>query len=574
MSANALRLVRDSVRAAGQTGLVQVMSRHREGVLVALPEDNAADALVVFLEELAVAGVVVHTDPEISVPRVGMLGPDRWAVTVPQEAAWNMRNVLLDADGFATPTSRDGRAMWWVFPRSCVHVHRAREGALRRALDLISPQRLDEAGAPLPWVPATAPTTPLGGERCLDDDVELVAPGEPLAPLLLLADRPLDPDDEATIRNALRRVCATAGFGDVPLELVRVTTNRDGFVEGRVWMSPRGLEKLRLVVGPNADAAEIWATIVHEVAHGLAPGVGHGRAFKQAEVGLARAMFGAGWFQVPARKLSDAHAAVDWWIAVGIRAALHQGAAPVEAVGDEEQLAKVVGRIQKLRRLARSQLGTPEGRAACSKANDLLVRWDLGAYNVRLSEGIHDQMCDRWVVVGRRSVWRRQLAFHVAEYCGVFCLSRKSKGWMHFFGRYVDVVTAEWFYEVWEAHIMRSADVHIAAFKKRTQSERKAASTRTERVNFCDSAVLALSLKLQNLQRSHDAVAEGPEAIAVRRDLAEAFAGEQFRLRGRRWGSGTGKRVTMNAAGLVAGRNAPMGRGVGGPSGPKGLLSD
>ena len=171
-------------------------------------------------------------------------------------------------------------------------------------------------------------------------------------------------------------------------------------------------------------------------------------------------------------------------------------------------------------------------------------------------------------------MWRRQLAFQVAEYCGVFCLSRKSKGWMHFFGRHADVVTAQWFYEIWEAHIVRAADDHIVRFKQGRVRGHTARSTRSERVNFCDSAVLALSLKLQYLQDSHDSIAEPDERITARRERAETFAGAQFQLRGRRWAVGVGKRVTMNAAGVEAGRNAPMGRGVGGPTGVKGMLTD
>ena len=572
MGAIEVRRARDAVDQAEESGLVQALESHQGGVLVALPSARAVEAMLVFLDGCAARGATVHIKPNTRVPGLGRLGDHRWAIEVPRPTVRSVQHILLHEDWFATPTARDARSVWWVFPRYCVRLHQAAEMELRRALDLVSPEPVDEHGVPLPWVPAQAPTTTLGGERALDDDIEAVEPGPPLAPLLFFADRPLDPDDDGTIRDVLRRVCAAAGFGDVPLELVRVLESRDGFVAGRIWLSSRGPERIRLEIGPNADAAEIWATLVHEVAHGLAPGDGHGRTFKKALMRLVQSVFGGSWFRVAFEKTSEAHASLDWWIAVGIRAALNEAAVPVEASGDEEQLARVVGRIQKLRRLARSQLGRPEGRAACAKANDLLVRWDLGAYNVRLSEGIHDQMCDRWVVVGKRSVWRRQLAFQVAEYCGVFCLSRKSKGWMHFFGRHADVVTAEWFFEIWEAHILRSADLHIARFKDAQVGRSR--STRSERVNFCDSAVLALSLKLQHLQDSHDAVAEAEEQIAARRGRAEAFAGAQFQLRGRRWAMGTGKRVTMNAAGIAAGKNAPMGRGVGGPTGMKGLLTD
>ncbi len=573
MSAIEVHRVLDAVRKADASGLVERLDRRHGGVLIALPSAHAKDAVGSFLEEWSVSGLEVYTHPDTQLPQRGGLGPARWALSFPIRHAAQVKRLFLDDDWFATPAATDKKRVWWVFPKYCVRTHHSLEKHLRLALDCVTPDALDEQGVPLPWVPAEAPTAALGGGRSLDDDIERVSEASPLAPLPPFSDAPLNPDSDDSIRDSLRRLCARAGFGDVPLQIVRVPESRDGFVAGRVWLTSLGPCRIQLEVGPNADAAEVWATLVHEVAHGLAPKDGHGPVFKRELLRLAEAIFGVEFFRVPAAQVSEAHAALDWWVAVGIRASIHGGSPPTEASGDEEQLAKVVDRIQKLRRLARSQLGRPEGRSACAKANDLLVRWDLGAYSVRLAEGIHDQMCDRWVDVGKRSVWRRQLAFIVAEYCGVFSLSRKSKGWMHFFGRYVDVVTAQWFYEIWEAHIIRTADAHIRSFKKRPATARSKKSSRSERVDFCDSAVLALSLKLRDLEATHDAVAEEGESIAVRRVKAEAFAGDQFELRGRRWSSGTGKRVTVNAAGIAAGRNAPMGRGVGGPTGTKGLLS-
>jgi len=569
MSAIEQRTTLEAARQADRSGLVEQVERRFGGVLVALPAAHAELAVREMLRGWRVRGAQVVVGAGTRLAPSMVLKADQWALGVPRQYLTGLNGIFLDDDWSAHPTVTDRTLAWWVFPRHCVRLSRSFEPHLRQALDAHTPEVLTDAGVPLPWVPAEAPTTSLGGDRSLEDDVELVAVGVPHAALPELDDGPLDPTDDTRVRAAFRRICGAAGFGDIPLDIARVTESRDGFVAGRVWLSKRGPERVRVDIGPNADAAEVWATLLHEVAHGLAPRDGHGRGFKRALVNLASELFGAAFFQVPAAMVGRAHAMVDVWLAVGVRAALNQAPAPTELGGDEAQLAKVVGRIQKLRRLARSQLGTPEGRSACAKANDLLVRWDLGAYSVRLAEGIDDQMCDRWVNIGKRSVWRRQLAFHVAEYCGVFCLSRKSRGWMHFFGRYIDVVTAEWFYEIWEAHIIRSADAHIKAYKARGGAKKH---TRTERTNFCDSAVYALGQKLEALQARHDATAAAEERVVVRSVRAEAFAAEQFGLRGRRWSSATGKRVTVNAAGMEAGRQAPMGRGVGGPSGVRGHL--
>lgn len=572
MSAIERATLSEAVQAAGRTGLAEVVARRHGGVVLALPPAVARDVLLSFVAMFDVRGAVVVDDPTQRVPRLGVLGPDRWAVRAPGVATRALHEVVLDDEWLLGPVHRGRHEAWWVFPRHCVRVRTTWESWVRRAVGLHVPEPLAPSGVPLPWVAAQPPTAQLGAGRDREDDIETVPAGAPHPALPPARDRPLDPDDDGSIRAAHRSVCALAGFGDVPLEVVRTTSSRDGFVEGRVWLSSKGPERVRVHVGPNADAAEVWATLLHELAHGLEPTGGHGPRFKRALVSLAEARFGPPALAAARRLLASRHALVDVWVVVCVRAALLGAPPPTEATGDEGQLARTVARIQKLRRLARSQLGRPEGRSACAKANDLLVRWDLGAYSVRLSEGIDEQMCDRWVDVGKRSVWRRQLAFAVAEYCGVFCLSRKSKGWMHFFGRYVDVVTAEWFYEIWHAHIERAADAHLAAYKQRCDRLGLPRRSRSERTNFCDSAVLALHRKLEALQAAHDAVAEPSETIATRHTRAEAFAGAQFALRGRGWSSGAGKSVTVNAAGMAAGRSAPMGRGVGGPTGVRGLL--
>lgn len=565
----------DASRPAADEPLVHVDERRWGSVVVRYPDHLAAESVEMLLRNWQRVEVTAIDEPDAVVPKLGRLGTERWVIRCPRRATRRVAAVLVDhATGQTGPTLSTRTHAYWVYPRHKLRVRVEWEQESKQALELVKPERLDERGLPMAWVPAEPKTTTLGENRRQDDDVETVPDGPALPELPPQAATPsLDPDDLGSIRASLRSLCRQLGFGDVPLQVVRPLQSCDGFVAGRVWMAPSGPRKVRLDVGPNADAAEVWATMVHELAHAVDFEVGHGRGFQSTMVGIAEARFGTAFFEVARGQIGAAHHLVDAWTAVGIRAALRGGPAPTrEQHGDEGQLARIVTRIRKLRRLSVSQSGTPEGRSACAKANDLLVRWDLGSYSVRLSGGIDEQMCDRWVDVGKRAVWRRQLAFEVSRYCGVFALTRASRGWVHYFGRYADVVTAEWFFEIWSAHIERRAEAHLAAFKKARKQGRATGNARTERTNFCDSAVLALSRKLDAIADAHDDEALFEERIEVRRSRAEDFASAQHARRGTGWRSGGGKRIQVNRAGIAAGQAAPMGKGVGVGPGVKGLL--
>lgn len=532
-------------------------------VKVELPPGLAAEAVQHYLKGWRGLGGQVHTGRKAggrAVPK------GSWALSIDRRlVVWVERVVRSQGGGLVTAWNVRDR-VFFLQPLHSIVVVRGHEDAVLRSLEAVKPERLDERGLPVSWRPAAPPTRSLGGERGREDDVEQVDSGPSLPPAPGGGRPELDPTDEASIAGALAWAAGRAGFGAVPLVLVRQDSVQDGFVPGRIWLAPGGPVKIRLDPGPNADAAELWATLLHELSHGLAGGGAHDRAFRAAMVGLAESIFPEGVFVQCHARLDGSTTALDAWLALCIRAALRGSPppVPVQDRGDEGQLARVVGRITKLRRLARSSPGSPEAISASAVANELLLRWDLGSYQVRLEAGIDEAMCDRWVSIGKRSVWRRTLAFTVAEHFGVFALSRRDRGWMHYFGRYSDVVTAEWFYEVWEAHILRASDEHIRRFKKAGGAARR--STRTERTNFCDSAVVGLAHKLRAVRRASD------DDTSARLFAAERLAESEHARRGTRWSSGSGKTVTLNPEGMAAGHAAPMGRGVHGTGGTRGLL--
>ncbi len=536
-----------------------------------LPAEIADQALVRFLQEAGFQSFQVVSTPSFKGPNGKPIGDGRWGFL------YQLRDYARIVGWFYTDDGRIPAIVvhrgvgWLEFTRNTVVVQQSLETWLRRAVWAATPRALDERGLPVPWVAPEQRAEALGSGRENDDDIEFVTDDGPRRERQAAADvRPdLEPADDQSIVDALAWATATAGLSPVDTEVLRTPSARDGFVEGRVWISPKGPVRVRVVVGPNADAAEVWATLLHELAHGLAADAKHGEPFQRALVRLASQCFGESGIACCIAAIGGRFSRLDAWIAIAVRAVLRDNPPPTLETGDEGQLARVISRIQKLRRLAQSQPGTPEAITACAKANDLLVRYDLGAYRVKLSAAIDESMCDRWVDVGKGAVWRRTLAAEVADWCGVFCLSRRDQGWMHFFGQYTDVVTAEWFFEIWAAHIERAAEAHIKDFKARRKLGLISGNTRSVRTNFCDSAVLGLSRKLEAVAAQSD---QSGDDTPQRRAAAERFADREHTLRGTGWTTTSSKSISLNSAGLEAGAAAPMGKGVAGRSGTKGLL--
>jgi hypothetical protein len=307
---------------------------------------------------------------------------------------------------------------------------------------------------------------------------------------------------------------------------------------------------------PNSDAAEIAATLAHEVAHLVARGARHEEAFKRALLGLAERRWGATYFACA--DVRRPYPELDRWIATGIRAASEGRPPPVHRTGDGGDTARVVTRIRKLRLLAADQVGTPEAVTATGVANDLVTTYGLGGYEVQIAEGIDDQMVDRFVALAPRAVWQRQLAAAVARFFGVFPLQMARESRMHFFGRHADVVAAAYLVEVCIGKIERARDAWLSEWKR--QARPAAGGARREAVAFCDSAVLAFGRKLRDIRAREGEHGADDTGRALR--AAEDFARVEHEKRGLSWGTTSARHVRYHAEGARVGEDLSVVRGT------------
>ncbi len=451
----------------------------------------------------------------------------------------------------------------WGFrarPTVEAHVYRVDHRAshlLLRALEHVKPERLGPDGLPLPWIAAPTPTEALDDRLSVEDDVVRTR----TLPAATGADA------HAELKALFERLRGLAGLPDFELRVQPLTEDHRGFCRGRIWLDLEG-RPLRVLLRPcpNGDAAEHAATLVHEVAHACTPGDQHGARFKEALLGLAKRAWGDAYFVVPTP--GDAYAEVDRWVTTGIRAALAGGPPPARRTGDAGDTAKVVTRIRKLRALAADQLGSPEAISATARANDLVTTYGLGDYAVQVPAGIDEQMVDRWVQVAPRQVWQRMLAGVVARFFGVFSLSMAKDARMHLFGRHADVVAATFLTEVSIEKIERACDAHIARWKRTHRPN--GGQVRSERITFCDNAVLGFRAKLQGIRDAERKA--GGDATDRALSEARAAAEVEHERRGLGWNSGARRTVRAHEAGQRAGAALSVAHGVGGGEGGPRML--
>lgn len=524
---------------AAQT--VATVERYRDRHLVRLPARFAHAAVRRLLQAHHARGEIIDGPAELGRP----IAEDQWALALEPGVGAPLRL-------FAPSHAHAGRRVF-VFPRHVIAAAPADAERLLRALEEVKPEEHDADGRPLPWVPVQHKTEALGGRAQDDDDtVVVVHPRDLPAP----SARP-EAAPDPTVSGWLDALAATAGLPRPALAVTRSKVSRLGFCAGRVFLDAGFVPLLvQLEPCPNSDAAEILATLAHELAHPLARTRQHDLAFKRTLVGLVERHFGARWFVGARAHLERPFRVVDYWVASGIRAALKDGEPPALKAGDDGQLAKVLGRIRKLRDLAHDQLGLPEGIAATATANDLITTYGLESYSVHIDAGIHEQMVDRFVPLEDGAIWRRTLAHGVAAYCDVFSLAIPSKQRMHFFGRNGDVIAAEYLYSVSAARIVRECDLHLARWKR--EHRPSAGESRRERTSFCDSAAIAFRDKLVRMKSD-----DGPprhEAL----EAAEDFADHEHEKRGSSWGSGGRRTYRDNAAGRELGQSMEVLHGLDG----------
>lgn len=521
----------------------------RVGGALALPADLAEAAISAFFEGYHVSGVRCVRDPEVAWTAHGIrLPPGNWAIVLPatRQAIGTLSRIVPKAAQHLI--QRGPTHLIVVQPASQITLKQPSARRLKQALAAVQPKQAN--GLPLPWVTPTAATEALG--RPADEgDVVVEASALDAAPEGRAATAWLS---DAIIRDDLTRIARRLGLPAIPLTIRRGAVHKRGFVTGRVHL--RGSRPLRMIVTtcPNADRAEVAATLLHECVHALTPGAGHAVRFKRRLVESAEAVWGEALFAGARAAISGPYSTIDAWIAVGIRAHLEGRPPPAAIVPGEAAIAVVVRRIQKLRALAHDQLGTPEGCSADARANTLIVTHGLGRYQIALPDDLGAAPCDRWLAVGKRTPWKADVAFAVARFCDVFALSHPQFGGMHLFGRQGDVITAEHLWGVAVEHLERRCAEHMRGWRAANPRQTGSAVT-SQRIAFLRAAAAGLSEALR------EALA-GEDAAADRLQAAEDFARVEHEKRGMRWRGGGRGRRRRNAAGFEAGKALRLSRAV------------
>jgi hypothetical protein len=545
---------RPGASAAGPSPELAEVVPGIRGSVIRLPPEFSRATVRELLRRDQLSGSVVMGPADIA--GVGSIAPEQWAIIAP------VRHLRLapEKGPVFVRDGLEGKAVF-VFPKHTLVLAHSQVSWVLSALEGVKPERLDPEGRPLPWVPAVprspAPTLETGrdDDARVDDREALPECPQPVG------------DDEgaviatSTIREWFAELCARARFPEVSLVVKRGRTDGRGFVVGSVEMTSRfAPRRIVITTCPNADQAEIVATLVHEMAHPLARSRDHGPAFCQTLVDLAARLWGEPYFAGARAHSAGPYAIIDRWVTCGARAALAGREPPAHKVCDDGHAARIVSKIAKLWALASDQLGKPEAIGATALANDMVTAYGLDHSQVCTAPSIDDQLTDRWVLLEPRQPWQRTLAHDVARFNGVYSLSMSSKARMHFFGRYSDVVAAEYLCSISTGRIKRECAAHLEAQRRRgllLGGEARRAS-----VAFCESAVREFGRKLARISAEESARSPGPTEQAVALDEARSFAVRQVEMRGLRVSAGRCREIRHSVEGAEAGRRMQVVRGL------------
>ncbi len=557
-----------AVPAAQQTAEVQHRPRHS---LIKIPPSFAIATIQKFARYFGVE-VEVFFEPDLfSMEKWELRGEGLLKCFIPPEKS--KENVFL-------------------YPKYCVSIARIYVKKFLTALEEVKPDEFDKNGNPLSWVPLNYTAKQLAENNFDDHDAHLLKEGDLLPPFDSCSDnsqRTDEPSYIATqkIQNRFEEIRKQLDIPPLEFIVRRGKVNKEGFVTGRVWYKiGQSPQRIVITTCPNADWAEIFATCLHELAHPYSKTNKHGRKFRETLVSLAEKIWGTKYFQEVDEVIEESYKIVDKWIASCIRSALKQENPPLIKAEDEEKLAEKISKIKKLRAVGKDQLGKPEGITATALANDLVVKYNLGNHQLHVDIENQDQLVDRFVTI-EREVWQRNLAHNVASFCNVFSLHvtkrrnvnnrRKKLHSMHFFGKFEDVVHAEYLYSINRERILRNCQKYLQNKTIYAPGEKL-----SEKTSFCDSAVEGFSETLneiksreifQRKQNPQSTEAQGYSLIEHDLAKAEQFALEESKKRGLFWASASGKYVNYNQAGYTTGKKLSVVRGLNSQGEPRRLLT-
>ncbi len=446
-----------------------------------------------------------------------------------------------------------GQKFACLFDGNTIKMPKQEGNLLLRALEELRLDEVDENGLPRPWVEPTLAAS-MGVERdekkaiMLSEDED---PSQKEPKNYIIYPDDLTKTSHEEIKKIFDQICQMLHQEPFPLNLFLAKKNYHGFVSGRFFYKKREgyiqPVKMNLIICPNADMAEIIATLIHEFAHIKVPQAGHGPLFKETMFDIAGQLYGHEHFR-EFRQLAHSNrvAFSDMRLAAAIRLLLQEGKTLQLKMPEEQRLARILLRIRQLRALADRHPGTHEAITATAIANTLIVEYDLGDYHLKIDPTLDELMIDRWLDVGKRKPWKRTLGFVAAKFCNVFALVRKDRGLMHLFGRRKNVEQAVFLFQRWVDSIERRCEYHMEHW---TPSEGQ--HPRTERTSFRDSAVIGLARKIQEIQNEQQ-IEEQEMAFRTAQE-AENFARKEHEKRGLSWGSGRLRNYKHNAQGYVAG---------------------